>query len=76
MTEQDQSKPRTKVIMLDEAKIQEYAKKDFWGFDAMPCDLEGDDLGVHERLTVEVTYDTGGQVTGWKVTDCDRKGER
>jgi hypothetical protein len=63
-----------KVVTLDEARIEECAKADFWFFDAVPCDLEGDDLGVHTFLKVEVTGE-GDDLT-WKVIDCDRKNER
>lgn len=70
----DTAAPPVRIIELDEAQIDKAAEKDFWFFDAMPCDLEGDDLGVHTWLKVEVTG-TGDDATH-RVIDCDRKNER
>ncbi|MBD0733996.1 hypothetical protein BGM09_00795 [Streptomyces sp. CBMA29] len=63
-----------RIVELDEAQIDKAATEDFWFFDIAPCGLEGDDLGVHEWLKVEVT-DTGDNAT-YKVIDCDRKNEK
>lgn len=69
----DTAAPPVRVIELDEAKIDRLAKADFL-WEATSCDLEGDDLGVHTFLRVEITG-TGDDET-WKIIDCDRKNER
>lgn len=38
-------------------------------FDWLPCDVCGDDYGIHERLV----FDTG-QGAKWRVQECDRSG--
>lgn len=62
---EDFQKPYSET--LDEATIDQRGKGS-WG--NMPCDLEGDDLGVHARLVIK--HEANG---AWAVTDCDRKNE-
>lgn len=66
---------RTRIVELNEEKIDHLASKDFWFFDARPCDLEGDDLGVHTWLKLKITYE-GNQIVADEVIDCDRKDEK
>ena len=41
-------------------------------FDAAPCNVCGDDYGVHDRLVFD---NPPGSGSGWKVLNCDRAGE-
>ncbi len=65
-----------RVIELDEKKIDGMAQVEPWFFDMRPCDLEGDDLGVHTWLKVRLTLDDKGEISSTEVIDCDRKNER
>ena len=65
----------TRTVRLNEARIDQLSKASpgFGGFNMRPCDLEGDDLGVHVWLVVKITYDAAGEITRQEVIDCDRK---
>lgn len=65
---------RTRIVELDEQKIDHLALKGPCSFDTRPCDLEGDDLGVHTWLKLKVTYEDD-QIVADEVIDCDRKDE-
>jgi hypothetical protein len=63
---------RTRIVELDEKKISRLDKEgSVWGMS--PCDLDGDDLGVHTWLKLELRYQ-GERLVGEKILDCDRKG--
>ena len=66
---------RTRTVRLNEDTIDRLAKEEPFGFNMRPCDLEGDDLGVHVWLIVMVTYNEAGEIDRQEVIDCDRKDE-
>jgi hypothetical protein len=62
-----------RTVRVTEAEIDRLSKEDPYTFGMRPCDLEGDDLQVHEWIVVTITRDANGSVCRQEVTDCDRK---
>jgi hypothetical protein len=64
----------TRTVRLNEATIDRLSEENpTFGFNMRPCDLEGDDLGVHVWLVVQTTYGSDGEPVRQEVIDCDRK---